>query len=306
MKVAICIITLHRRDGLRRLLEGIESQKFQENRPDIEVIVVDNDPLGSSKDVVDKLGSSFTNIKYIIEERKGIPYARNRSLFEADANSDFIVFIDDDEIPEENWLEELLKAQKKYNADIVTGPVLPIFMEEPYEWILEGEFFSRKRYDSGTPLKIAATNNTLVKKRIFDEIQRDFDINFALTGGSDTHLFMDIHKRGYSIIWADNAIVKEWIPKSRANKNWLLKRGYREGNVYARCEIDIYGSRKTKFIRLLKACLKLCRNTIYLLLSIFQSKSKRIKSQRNIAISIGEIVGVFDKKYNEYKSIHQV
>lgn len=306
MKVAICIITLHRRDGLRRLLEGISSQTFQEIRPEVEVIVVDNDPLGSSKDVIDKIENDFTKIKYFIEDNKGIPYARNRSLREADTNADYIVFIDDDEVPEENWLEELLLAQKKYNADIVTGPVIPIFMEKPSDWILEGEFFSRRRYESGTSLKVAATNNTLVKKGIFDEINRAFDINYALTGGSDTHLFMDIYKRGYNIIWADNAIVKEWIPRSRANKNWLLKRGYREGNVYSRCEIDIYRKKKVKYLRLLKACIKLCKNILTFLLSIFQSKANRVKCLRNITISAGEIVGVFDKRYNEYKNIHQV
>ena len=41
-------------------------------------------------------------------------------------SSNLICFIDDDEFPKADWLVKHLSALIQYNADVVTGPVIPI------------------------------------------------------------------------------------------------------------------------------------------------------------------------------------
>ena len=44
-----------------------------------------------------------------------------------------------------------------------------------------------------------------------------FDERMALSGGSDVELFRRFAAQGHSIVWADEAVVFEWVPRSRAN-----------------------------------------------------------------------------------------
>ena len=49
--------------------------------------------------------------------------ARNAAL-DNRRNADYVCFIDDDEVPDPRWLDELIRVQAEYDADVVTGPVL--------------------------------------------------------------------------------------------------------------------------------------------------------------------------------------
>src|SRR5271169_1441847 len=96
-RVAICIGTFERQELLRQLLSGISQLTFHKARtPDIEIIVVDNDPLQSAREVCAAASVPWP-IKYVTEAKRGITYVRNRALAEA-GSVDFIAFIDDDEV----------------------------------------------------------------------------------------------------------------------------------------------------------------------------------------------------------------
>jgi glycosyltransferase involved in cell wall biosynthesis len=299
---------MHRLNGLKKLLESIYNQTFNSiKKPVIEIIVVDNDPNGSASLIIEHFkGKNEILIKYYIEEKKGIPFARNKSIKHISIDTDFIIFVDDDEVALPNWLEELIKAQERYDADVITGPVEPLFMSPVPEWITKGGFFKKSLYEEGELLKTAATNNTLIKKSVFDEMNRGFSEDFANTGGSDTHFFMDVWKRGYKIRWTTKAIVKEFIPPSRANFKWLIQRAYREGNVFSRCEADLSDLKLVKVLRFCKANIKILIGIVNMPLSLVRGKIFFVKNCRKIAIGIGEIQGLFGKKYDEYKNIHEV
>jgi hypothetical protein len=56
-----------------------------------------------------------------------------------------------------------------------------------------------------------------------------FDERHPLSGGSDSYFFRRVREMGYRMIWADQALVTEWVPKSRATLNWLAMRHFRSG-----------------------------------------------------------------------------
>ena len=63
----------------------------------------------------------FAALLYYHEPRRGISYARNTCLDHVPHATDFITIIDDDEIPAQDWLEQLLLAQAKAHEYGIVG-----------------------------------------------------------------------------------------------------------------------------------------------------------------------------------------
>jgi succinoglycan biosynthesis protein ExoM len=304
MLVTVCVITYARPQKLQRLLERLNQLTFSKNEiPSLEVIVVDNDDLGSAQLVCSSLNPDFQWVlKYSIEPLRGIPYARNHAVACASKNADFIAFIDDDEVPESSWLDELLIVQSEYDADVVTGPVLPYF-EEPDvpNWVVEGKFFDLPRYPTGHLLQVAFTNNVLVRGEIFRRFLRPFDERFALTGGEDSHFFMRLYRQGCKIVWANEAKVCEWIPKNRTTMKWILLRGYRCWGTHSWCERELSPSLKVQAIRVVKGIGLIVWGLLLLIPALLGKRQLLIKTLLYIFRGAGTFSGLVGWQYQEYR-----
>jgi succinoglycan biosynthesis protein ExoM len=307
MLVSICVATYQRPEGLKRLMEGLDRLIFTElEQPQIEVILVDNDSNCSAQSFSEQLKLQFKwSLKYFSEPRRGISYVRNKAVAEVTAAADFILFIDDDEVPEPAWIEQLLIAQKVYNADVVAGPSLPFFpATDTPEWVIKGKFFEAPRFTTGHLLQYTATNNVLIRAQILREMDKIFDDRFAITGGEDTHLFMRLYRAGYKLIWADLAVVYEWIPKSRTNVTWILQRGYRSYSTYGLCEKELEPLIKVLVRRISTGSGRVAIGIISLLPSIFFGKSQIVQALLQIACGAGMLSGLMGKSYDEYQNTH--
>jgi succinoglycan biosynthesis protein ExoM len=307
MLVSICIATYRRPEGLKRLMAGLDRLIFtNQTQPQIEVIVVDNDPTRSAQVFCEQLRSQFKwSLKYFSEAQRGISYVRNKAVAEVATAADFVLFIDDDEVPEPNWLDELLTAQQTYNADVVAGPSLPFFpgIDTP-TWVIKGKFFEAPRFTTGHRLEYTGTNNVLIRARILRELDQVFDDRFAITGGEDTHLFMRLSRAGYKLIWADSAVVYEWIPQSRTNLKWILQRGYRSYGTYGLCEKELEPLAKVLARRISTGSGRIAIGIVSLLPSIFLGKSQTVQALLQIARGAGMLSGLMGKSYNEYQKTH--
>jgi succinoglycan biosynthesis protein ExoM len=307
MLISICVATYQRPAGLKRLTEGLDRLIFTDReQPQIEVIVVDNDPTCSASAFCEQLQSKFKwSLKYFSEPQRGISYVRNKAVAEVSPAADFILFIDDDEVPEPAWLDELLIAQQAYNADVVAGPSLPFFpVADTPEWVIKGRFFEAPRFTTGHLLEYTGTNNVLIRAQILRDMDKIFDHRFAITGGEDTHLFMRLYRAGYKLIWADLAVVYEWIPQSRTNVTWILQRGYRSYSTYGLCEKELEPLAKVLVRRISTGSGRVAIGMISLLPSIFLGKSQVVQALLQISRGAGMLSGLMGKSYNEYQKIH--
>ena len=221
--------------GLSNLLDALANIDDPGASYAVSLVVVDNDAGQSAKATV----SDYQNdryrwpLSYVCEPVRGIPFARNRALAAA-AGSEFIVFVDDDEVPDRGWLHELLRVQRETGADVVEGRVDSVFASPPAKWITNSGLFVRPRRRTGEELAAATTSNVLFNAAIVPANEPAFDERMRFTGGSDTHFFMSARLAGHRIVWADDAIVTETVPATRATLGWLLRREYRRGNTLER------------------------------------------------------------------------
>ena len=162
--ISVCICTFKRPQLLTQLLDRLDDQRT-DGLFAYSVVVADNDPEQSAREVVKALSStSHVRVTYCSEPQQNIALARNKVLQHAEG--DFIAFIDDDEYPQDDWLYRLLTTCVEYGVDGVLGPVKPYFESDPPEWVKKGRFFDRPTFGTGYRVNWdqARTGNVLFKR----------------------------------------------------------------------------------------------------------------------------------------------
>jgi succinoglycan biosynthesis protein ExoM len=301
VRVAICVCTFRRRRLLREVLLGLSQLTFRKvHAPRITIIVVDNDELASAEEVC-RSASLRWPIEYAVESTRGITYARNRAVVES-GPVDFVAFIDDDEVPSAEWLDELLYAQGKFSADVVSGPVLPRYEAEIPKWVKAGRFFEGRVCATGSLQNTAATNNVLIGTHVFHDVP-GFDHAFAVSGAEDTHFFLRAVRSGYKIVWSQEATVFETISSSRGNIAWILRREYQTGNGWVFCESEIRNRIGHSTIRACKACghvvIGLGGAAVS---SLSLDIAAAVRSLRRLSLGAGMLAGLAGHRFLAYRA----
>lgn len=128
--VSVVICTRDRPHHLQKCLESFAEQSLAPN----EVIVVDN---ASANDQTRQV-TEAAGVTYIREDRPGLDIARNTGA--QAANSEIIVYTDDDTVLHRNWLENIVAAFADPDIDAVTGLVLPLRLDTLAQQIFEAHW----------------------------------------------------------------------------------------------------------------------------------------------------------------------
>jgi len=303
--VSLCVATFRRPDGLDRLVRSLARVELSKSQVALELNVVDNDPDGSAEPVCSNLRPEVGfPVNYHIEPRRGIPYARNRSVAMIAPEADFAVFVDDDETVEPDWLEQLLRVQRERDADVVSGPVLPRFLSAPSPWIVKGRFFEHDRHQTGDRIDRAYTNNTLVRVEVLRRMAPQFDERMVLSGGSDKQFFRRVHEAGYRMVWANDAIVYEWVPQSRMSERWILQRAFRYGITTPLIERNVRPGWGPVARTFAIGCYRLCKGLLLLPLTLLFGRHLSLTCLRHICYGVGMLAGLFGMRYGEYRQTH--
>lgn len=231
LQFMVAIPTYRRPEVLRTCLQGVVAQvKAMEEvtgRPLCGcVLVVDNDPEASARATVSGAGKS---VSYVVESRPGIAHARNRALAEA-ADYDLLIFIDDDERPQPDWLGSLLRTWVATKGTAVMGRVVSEFEVQLTPWVAAGDFFWRKSMPTGTEIPIAAAGNLLLDLNQIRAAGVTFDECLGLGGGEDTLFSIQLTRSGGRIVWCDESVAIDMVPAERCRTSWVLQRSWSHGN----------------------------------------------------------------------------
>ena len=222
-RTCILICTCDRPESLRKLLSALLPQA---NAHRCATVIVDNG-MRSSQAVV----ASFQPEMPVVYERisqPGLVSARNRAMSLALAtHPEYLAFIDDDEVPEADWLANLIGRAEQTGADIIGGPVVPLFEAAPPQWAVAGDFFSKSGASPGT-------ENLLLRVSSISSDESDwFRKEFNFSGGEDHEFLSRLIANGAVNVVAEAAIVHEAVPTSRMRRRYIWRRGLRDGVTIA-------------------------------------------------------------------------
>ena len=294
--IAFSISTLHRPDGLERILRSLAAQAVPEGF-DLQAVVVNNDPSDPApREVSDRVAAdSGLEITLVDEPKRGVAPPRNRGLRTAAdrVGPDGLVgFVDDDEETPDGWLAELLRVKVAHAADIVTGPVLPRFEETPPAWIVEGGFFDKPERPTGTLRPWAFTNNVLFDASLLSRLDSFFDEGF-LRLSEDRHFFQRLARSGARIVWAADAAVIDAIPPARTTAGWLVRRMRTVGRCVAPLRRDLDGPFRAITMTLLKSPVWIGIGAATTAFGVVRGQACRVRGRSWIAYGVGLAEGVF-------------
>jgi len=239
-------------NGRRRLLEGAIASCLAQDLPadvPFEVLVVDNTPEGSARDVV--ASRSDSRVVWIHAPVPGVSDARNAGV--RAARGVFIAFLDDDEEAGAGWAAALL-AHARQGAVAVFGPIQACFEAPPTTCRpAAARMFSRDlgATDGADVTRRHAylgTGNSLFHKAICFADDRPFDTELNGLGGEDSFFLKSLVARGIRLTWAGEAWVKEHVPADRVTLAALATRRFRNGQVRSLVRFRAPGLRKLEGI----------------------------------------------------------
>jgi glycosyltransferase involved in cell wall biosynthesis len=229
-EITVCVCSYRRPELLERLLAALAAQRT-DGLFTFSCAIVDNDASASAHAVVDRLRPTYpVPIRYAVEPARNFALARNQALNLVSGK--FFAFIDDDEVPGEDWLLQMWRTLHRFHADAVLGPVRPYFEAQPPSWILRSRLCERPSHVTGTMLdwRQTRTGNVLLRTAIVAEDGVRFDPDYA-TGGEDVDFFRRAARAGKTFVWCEEAPAYELVPEARLRRGYFLRRALLQGRV---------------------------------------------------------------------------
>src|SRR3984957_6191872 len=300
--VSLCIPTFRRPEGLRKLLSHVAALTYP---GPLSVVVVDNDGDQRAGDaVVRDIQPQFPfPLSGVVEPRPGQTYAYNTGFATAARRpaTDYVAVLDDDEFPAPNWLTEMIATAVRCQADIVGGPVFPVF-DDPEHWLAKSDLYAPYRYAPGPVDMIYGAGSMVIRRDVLDQyLDEPFSHAFAFTGGSDLDFFTRCRKDGRSFAWADDARVFETVPRSRTTISWLLLRGFRSGTDRTRIDRSFAQGIGDMTRRWVKGAGLFAFGIGLLPLAALRGRCAVVSSLVVAARGVGRIAAEFNLLYEEYR-----
>jgi GT2 family glycosyltransferase len=215
------------------LLENVKALRHQSEQS-FEVIVASNDPLPQPEEISGELAQGIC----FIEMKNNFGYSLSRNLAVPYSRSEYVAFLGDDAIAQQDFVRNIITAFRKYNIHGLRGKILP-----------RNGRLNPAHYNPGDEIMPAAcdiTGNSAFKKSTFLELG-GFNPSLSCYGGSE--LSYRIYKS------RDNDLDSfMYVPEVIVYKDY-----YKDGNDFLEENIrrvtaeKIMGQRDPEFLRYLQS-----------------------------------------------------
>jgi GT2 family glycosyltransferase len=300
----VCIPAFRRPKHLRATLESLVKQRT--DRP-FAVVIVDNDAMASESVPVGRefLTAGRLQGLCLVEPQQGNCHAINAAFETALAtfpNARHFLMIDDDEIASPDWLALMVRAAETTGADVVGGPVWPVFDDAAKQNLERHPAFKPAYETSGDVPMIYGCGNCLIARSAFERLGAPaFDLRFNFLGGGDVDFFTRCRRAGMRFRWAAEAIITETVPEARSRPRWLALRGLRIGAINYHVQRKVTQTPASR-ARLFAKVVALMPLSLVRAVRLAAIEHKVLIALHPIIVAIGSALAVIGIEPHQYKA----
>lgn len=301
--IVVCIPCFRRPQHLRLTLDSLVSQRTPRS---FAVVMVENDAARreSAPVAAEYLADGRLQGICLVEKRQGNCQAINAAFETAQAlfpAATRFLMIDDDEIASSDWLELMVRTAEATGADVVGGPVLPVFDDDSQPWLSRHPAFCPAYDYSGAVPLIYGCGNCLITRAVFDRFDRPaFDLRFNFLGGGDCDFFVRCRDAGMMFHWTAEAVITETVPQSRTSLGWIAKRGLRIGAINYRVQSKAAQSASA---RMLVFAQMVGRLPLSLVRAVgLLTSSKTVVAMHPVMVALGSVLAAFGIEPKPYEA----
>lgn len=216
--VTVAVCTRDRPEDMKRCLEAISQLDY----PHLDIVVVDNaSKTAATRELIE---THYPNVRYVLEPRPGLDWARNRAILEA--KGEIIAYTDDDVAVDPQWAKAIAQAfLENPETMAVTGLVVPYELETEAQVLFEkyggfGRGFEQKQYqlapDQAFPWQwlgggqFGTGANMAYRRSVFEEIgyfDPALDVGTLTNGGGDLEMFIRVLQAKYALVYEPSALI---------------------------------------------------------------------------------------------------
>ena len=181
-------------------------------------------------------------VRVVREEKLGLSNARNRAIVEA--QGEYVIFMDDDETVDPDWLCAFERLIVDTRPDAFGGRIRVMFEDVRPPWLsdeLLGFVGEINRADEIAALTGPSTSfyggNFGIRKSVCDSVG-GFDAMLGRkgtdnTGGEEVDFYRRLLAAGFKVWWTPEAIIYHRIQAAKLNRRYFLDLHYRQGYMEA-------------------------------------------------------------------------
>jgi len=244
----VVIPTYNGETRLPKLIESLRSQTGLEHLS-WEILVVDNNSSDHTAQIIKEYQATWQHtypLRYCWETEQGSAFARQRGVREA--RGELIGFLDDDNLPEADWIQQAYSFAKEHpQGGAFSGQIHGDFAVEPPENFRKIQAFLAIREYGPQPklfepdkLRLPTAAALVVRKQAWEENIPTHQIlkgrlGDSMLGGEDYELLLYLHQAGWEIWYNPDMHSYHQIPSWRLERDYLLSLAH--GCGLATCQL---------------------------------------------------------------------
>jgi glycosyltransferase involved in cell wall biosynthesis len=219
------------KERLPSITAALASLQHQQFPPHSVIVAVDN-----NEALAQQLQDMFRWVIVVVNnQRRGASATRNRGV-EA-VTTKYTAFLDDDEVADPYWLQELTRPLVEIDVvgtggkyEVIWPSGKPSWFPREFEWVVGGSYEGLPM--STAPVRNVWSGNMAVRTDIFRSVG-GFRADFGKRGGApqpeDTDLCIRMTASGGRWMYVPTATINHSIPRSRVSMGFFVRRCFAEG-----------------------------------------------------------------------------
>jgi glycosyltransferase involved in cell wall biosynthesis len=234
--ISLIICTYNNAPLLDRVLLSISKQKTSIDC-DWSVLVINNNCTDNTTEVVTNFihSGNIPNLSIINEEKQGLSSARLCGI--KNTTSEWIAFVDDDCLLQDNWVEEaILFAKSHPKCGAFGGKVILDWEVPPSEILLKykSSFAAQDHGEEDMLIErscivgagLVISRSAILQSGWLDKQLLSGRKGKDLTSGDDSEIIIRIRQAGYEIWYSSGCILNHYMPAKRISEKYLINLQY--------------------------------------------------------------------------------